>query len=251
MKGIVQPLEFRCLTDIGLSTRNCQYDNPWLTPSQHCFKHLTVNSLRSKTNDRRQQQAIFDINTNVMEYITIQEAAIILNCSTRSVYRKLDKIDTFDNLVNKGFAKQELSGNGNSRRLFSKEWINSNFAKSVKPRQSKTSSLDVKAFDIFEKQLEIKDQQIDALQENLNLALHRVAEFEKYYHLNGMENSPKLTPTRGSFIQLPAEDLNITSNNKDIPEEIIQPEDQSIGNDDFIDVGDDKAFLEWVKSFKK
>lgn len=181
-----------------------------------------------------------------MNYITIQEAAKILNCSTRSVYRKIDKIDTFDNLVKKGFTKYELSNNGNNRRLFNEEWINSNFAKVDKPRQSKTSSLDTKAFDIFEKQLEIKDQQLEAAQENLNIALHRIAELQKYFHINGMEDSPKLTTTKEYIKQHPESSLNYEAIQEESSEEVIKEEPS-----DYIDAGDDKAFSDWIKSFSQ
>ena len=89
-----------------------------------------------------------------MTFLTIQEAAKLLNCSPRSVYRKLDSIDAFDNLVKKGFAKWELHNNGNNRRLINEDWLKATFVKNDKARQSKISSLDVKAFDIFEKQLD-------------------------------------------------------------------------------------------------
>jgi len=178
-----------------------------------------------------------------MEYITIQEVAKILGCSTRSVYRKFDKIDTLDNLIKKGFAKRELSNNGNSRRLFNKDWISSNFVKIDKPRQSKTSSLDVKAFEIFENQLEIKDNQIESLQENLKLSLHRIAELQKYFHINGIENGPTLTPTKEYLNQHPESTLNyekITNDSKDVEQE----------DSNSIDPNNEKDFSEWLKSFR-
>lgn len=179
-----------------------------------------------------------------MTFLTIQEAAKLLNCSPRSVYRKLDSIDTFDNLVKKGFAKRELHDNGNNRRLINEDWLKATFVKNDKARQSKISSLDVKAFDIFEKQLDIKDNQIKDLQENLTLALHRIAELQKYFHINGIENGPTLTPTKKYLEEHPGSALNFNQSDK---------ESKSSSNEEVEEnqLGEtEKSMSDWLKSFR-
>ena len=182
-----------------------------------------------------------------MTFITTQEAAKLLNCSTRSIYRKIDSIDTFDNLVNKGFAKRELTPNGNNRRLFSKDWLNSTFSKNDKPRQSKINSLDVKAFDIFEKQLEIKDNQIESLQENLNIALHRIAELQKYFHLNGIEKGPTLIPTRKYLEEHPESTLNFNPNDTAEDYTLENTAEENLND---ISENKEKTMSDWLKTFR-
>ena len=58
-------------------------------------------------------------------FITISEVAQILKCTPRTVQHQLKEIDTFDNLVKQGFAKNSPSKNGNKIKLFDKEWITS------------------------------------------------------------------------------------------------------------------------------
>lgn len=177
-----------------------------------------------------------------MEFVTIQDVAKLLKCTPRSVYRKIEAIDSFDNLVIKGFAQREVSTNGNSSRLFSKEWITETFVVKDKVRQSKIGTLDTSAFEILKEQLTIKDNQIDLLSENLNLALNRIAELQKYFHLNGLENGPTLTPTRKYLEEHPESSLNYNVGETEIEEkEAASSEDNP---------AEEKSITDWLKSFR-
>tara|TARA_B100000809_G_C14938449_1_gene459507 strand:+ start:250 stop:801 length:552 start_codon:yes stop_codon:yes gene_type:complete len=142
-------------------------------------------------------------------YLTLQEVSKLLKCTTRTVYRKMDAIDTPDNLEKKGYIKYERYTSGNNRRLISKEWIESTLSeneKIVKPRTSE-KALYVNA---LVNQLDVKDQQIKALENQLKgqanqtdellelflASQKRTEELEKYFNLNNMEDSPRLTTTK-------------------------------------------------------
>tara|TARA_R110002050_G_C8955405_1_gene513693 strand:+ start:1809 stop:2354 length:546 start_codon:yes stop_codon:yes gene_type:complete len=180
-----------------------------------------------------------------MEFITIQEVSKILKCSTRSVYRKLDKIDTFDNLCQKGFAQYEIYQNGNNRRLFNKEWVKSTLdkKKSLKSKNPNDQAVEIlkSQLDIKDSQINAKDNQINDLTGNLNLALLRIIELEKYYHINGMDNSPKLTPTRKQIEEDPGSTLNF-----EVSEKNTEKGEQK--EETHINTGDNKSFSEWIKS---
>lgn len=177
-----------------------------------------------------------------MTFITIQEAATILKCSTRSVYRKIDAIDTFENLCQKGFAQYEINTNGNNRRLFSKEWINEALVKNQINKKQRIV-LDGDAFELLKEQLTIKDNQIDQLSENLNLALNRIAELQKYFHLNKLENGPTLTPTRKYLEEHPESSLNYnvgekeSDTNENIKDTLENPTEK-------------KTVSDWLKTFR-
>jgi hypothetical protein len=192
-----------------------------------------------------------------MEYVTLQEIAQLLNYSTRSVYRKLDNIDNFDNLVNKGVAKKEGSekeGNFNSRRLYKKDWILSTFDKKGKitKQQPQNQAAVIFSFEVLKAQLEVKDKQLEAkdkqindLHNNMELALYRIAELQKYFHINGIENGPKLTPTREYLNEHPESSLNY-----EIIEEENNTEEVEQKKETHINTGDSKSFSEWLKSMK-
>lgn len=108
-----------------------------------------------------------------MSFITILEVSKLLKCSTRSVYRRIDTVDTIDNLIVKGYAKAVKSSNGNKTRLFSKEWIVTTFDtidtidKERQPQAPKQStSTDNKGFDtvdtikFLQEQIKVKDEQL-------------------------------------------------------------------------------------------
>lgn len=178
-----------------------------------------------------------------MTFITIQEAASILKCSTRSVYRKIDAIDTFESLCQKGFAQYEIHSNGNNRRLFSKQWINEALVKNQANKKQRIV-LNGDAFELLKEQLTIKDNQIDQLSENLNLALNRIAELQKYFHINGLENGPTLTPTKKYLEEHPDSVLNYNSGEEsekysEAAEEINEPQKDS-----------EKSISDWLKSFR-
>jgi len=139
---------------------------------------------------------------NTKTHITIQEVAKLFKCTTRTVYRRLDAIDTFQNHVDKGHAVYEVYQNGNNRRLFDKEWIESILAKEQKVSAVKSSDKS-EWITVIENQLNLKDEQIKAKDEQIDqlaMLLHkmeqRTLELEAHFHLNNMENSPRLTTTK-------------------------------------------------------
>ena len=139
---------------------------------------------------------------NPTTYITIQEVAKIFKCTTRTVYRRLDAIGSIESHIDNGFATIEYSENGNNRRLFNESWI-----LEIAKKEQRVSN--VKKSDksdwikIVEQQLNTKDEQIKAKDEQIDqlaMLLHkmeqRTLELEAHFHLNNMENSPRLTTTK-------------------------------------------------------
>lgn len=187
--------------------------------------------------------------SNSKKFITIQEAATMLGCSTRSVYRKIDAIDTFDNLVAKGFADKLYSTSGNISRLFSKDWLQSTFVN--KEKKKTNDPIRSEAFEYLKGQLNLKDEQLEAAQDQINrlldivvMAQRRVNEVEKYYHLNKMDESPKLTTTKESLEKDPGSVLNYNSG-----VESEKTSEAAEGSNE-IQKDDEKSISDWFKSFR-
>lgn len=182
-----------------------------------------------------------------MTYLTIQQVAKKLKCTTRTVYRKMDAIDTLENLVSQGHIEYEIHQNGNNRRLISEKWVESILSeneKIVKPRTSEKALW----INTLKEQLRIKDEQIKEQANQINefaalltAAQNRTIELEKYYHINGMDNSPKLTPTRKQIEEDPGSVLNFEVSEKNTEEGEQKKETH-------IKTGDNKSFSEWIKS---
>ena len=135
---------------------------------------------------------------NPTTYITIQEVAKIFKCTTRTVYRKLDAIGSIGELVDNGFATIEYSENGNNRRLFNESWIREMSKRQQRVKNVKNSDKS-DWIKVVENQLNTKDDQIKDLLTQLSIAQETIADFKEHFHLNNMENSPRLTTTKQSL----------------------------------------------------
>ena len=165
---------------------------------------------------------------NPTTYLTIQEVAKLFKCTTRTVYRKLDAIGSIETLVDKGLATIEYSTNGNNRRLFKESWIRE-ISKGEQRVKNVKSSDKADWIKVIENQLNIKDEQIKDLTDNnktqanqidqlatlLHKAEQRTLELEAHFHLNNMEDSPKLTTTKESIEAQPDSVLSIDINEID------------------------------------